>query len=605
MKRKVMAGLAALCTVCSAGAAVVSIDFSVDGGNGPTPYMLPGVVGKTTTNVTWNMIGTTNQVVGLRDEDGLGTGAFFQFGTNANVSFAGTTASEDDMAFFRTYAHLSGGGTTAFTNDFTIGGIEDTTADLVFYATWDWADAGSEFRVSGDGGTTWSDWTLCEGVPSVENAAFSNGASYVEINGVSVTDGTILGEWCTTTNGASKNHRGPFNAMQIVAAGYADALAPVFSSSTFSMSAATIGEAYEGDLGDALVSKGSQYSFTKLSGNSWLTVAADGTLGGIPTEADAGENTFTIQVEDDLGNTDTATMTMYVSAVVNAYVDTFDGDGIDVNTGQGGGLEQISPSASYALTVTDDGVTSSHLTFARGTSNNAGAERSGVATLQKFSVVNGFDLVVVYNIETVAEPAVLSDSAGFGLVETNSVTAFDGLFVLSNKSTADSLGISLTERAFQGVTQTTYSNGVSTCVSLNNDQVSVAGTNLTAYLSVEADGTFSYSLGGTSWSTGTTTFDLTKEYHFAAWVQRFSTGFEIQSVSMVPKSLVNSVGSISLSLDGSAAGFSWYGQTGGNYELQFREDLTLEGMIEMSVAFMTKELKFSEEQARQMSNQVI
>jgi hypothetical protein len=569
MKRKVMVGLVALCAVCSAGASVVNIDFSTDPVNGPGPNMLPGVVGKTTTNVTWNMIGTTNQVLGLMDEDGYGTGAYFDFGTNSTVYFAGTATSGDDAAFFRTYAHLSGGGANAFTNDFTIGGIESGTADLVFYSTWDWVAAGSEFRVSGDGGSTWTDWTLCDGSTGVEDAPFSNGVSYIEFNDVAIDSGTILGEWCTTTNGASQAHRGPFNAVQIVASGYADALAPAFSASPFSMTASIAGQAYEDDLSKQLVSLGSQYFFTKLTGNSWLSVAADGTLSGTPTESDEGENTFTVQVEDDLGRTDIATMTIYVSAYVNEYVDTYDGDGIDVNTGKGGGLEYVA-TTSYTLAITDD---SENLVFSQGLGSNLGAQHSGVHTTQKYPVPNGFTLDVVYNVEGV--PGSLSESVGIGLID--GVADLPGL--LYYPTMHEAIGISLTTRnGFQGLNHCTYTEGDADGVltSLSTAQTISAGTNRTFNLTVEADGSFSYSIDGQTPTTGTTTFDLTKEYHFAIYSQRASTGLEIQSVSLIPKTLVNTVGEISVSTDGSTGGFSWYGQVGGSYELQFREDLTLE-----------------------------
>lgn len=193
----------------------------------PSSNGLAGVVGKTS-GVTWNAIGDTASHPNLQDENGTVTGTTFQLTGNlvttvtANdatgtfrISAAGTGG------FFQSYAFLSNSGNpgTADTSSFTIGGLDPSgTADLYFYATWNFSDDGSEFRVSSDGGATWTPWLLANGVPHGSAAAFSEGHSYVVFNNIAVhTDGTIRGEWKTTTAGGSIHHRGPFNALQIVA----------------------------------------------------------------------------------------------------------------------------------------------------------------------------------------------------------------------------------------------------------------------------------------------------------------------------------------------------------------------------------------------------
>ena len=60
-------------------------------------------------------------------------------------------------------------------------------------------------------------------------------------------------------------------------------------------------------------------TFSKDSGPSWLVVAADGTLSGIPVDLDVGPNEFTVRVTDDWGLSDTATMTIQVT---NTYSGT-------------------------------------------------------------------------------------------------------------------------------------------------------------------------------------------------------------------------------------------------------------------------------------------
>ncbi|MBN2293311.1 MAG: hypothetical protein JXM70_12850, partial [Pirellulales bacterium] len=60
-------------------------------------------------------------------------------------------------------------------------------------------------------------------------------------------------------------------------------------------------------------------TFSKDSGSDWLVVANDGMLSGTPKAADVGLNTFTVHVEDTLGQSDTAQMTIQVA---NLYTGT-------------------------------------------------------------------------------------------------------------------------------------------------------------------------------------------------------------------------------------------------------------------------------------------
>ena len=64
---------------------------------------------------------------------------------------------------------------------------------------------------------------------------------------------------------------------------------------------------------------GDPLTFSKDSGPTWLVVAGDGTLSGVPSDSDTGENTFTVRVTDDDSLYDTATMTIQVD---NTYSGT-------------------------------------------------------------------------------------------------------------------------------------------------------------------------------------------------------------------------------------------------------------------------------------------
>ncbi|MCX6930651.1 MAG: hypothetical protein NT154_46710, partial [Verrucomicrobia bacterium] len=164
----------------------------------------------------------------LRDENGVSTGASFQLTGNlvttvASNDLPGTfrIAANGSSGFFQSYAFLSNTGTpgNADTSSFSIGGLDAFgSANLYFYATWNFAAAGSEFRVSSDGGATWTAWKLANGIPAGSTAAFSEGHSYVVFTNMAIcTNGTILGEWRTTTAGGGVYNRGPFNAVQIYA----------------------------------------------------------------------------------------------------------------------------------------------------------------------------------------------------------------------------------------------------------------------------------------------------------------------------------------------------------------------------------------------------
>ena len=54
-------------------------------------------------------------------------------------------------------------------------------------------------------------------------------------------------------------------------------------------------------------------TFSKLSGSSWLTVLPGGSISGTPGAGDVGLNSFTVQVDDGRGGSDTATLEIMVS----------------------------------------------------------------------------------------------------------------------------------------------------------------------------------------------------------------------------------------------------------------------------------------------------
>ena len=97
-------------------------------------------------------------------------------------------------------------------------------------------------------------------------------------------------------------------------------LAPNFSASTFSSENGRENTAYNSSIaGDANDLDGDPISFTKLSGPNWLTIADNGSLSGTPTTANVGVNSFSVQVTDSFGTSDTATLNIYVGSVAGGY----------------------------------------------------------------------------------------------------------------------------------------------------------------------------------------------------------------------------------------------------------------------------------------------
>ena len=86
---------------------------------------------------------------------------------------------------------------------------------------------------------------------------------------------------------------------------------PVFTADPFSKPNAHEDAAYTGQtiVGSATdVDLGDTLTYSKTGGPAWLSVAFDGTLSGTPLNGDVGLNSFTVQVDDGNGGSDSATL---------------------------------------------------------------------------------------------------------------------------------------------------------------------------------------------------------------------------------------------------------------------------------------------------------
>lgn len=88
--------------------------------------------------------------------------------------------------------------------------------------------------------------------------------------------------------------------------------APVFTRNPIS-AAATEDLAFSGQLVAADANTGDVLTFAKVSGPAWLTVSANGMLGGTPLNSNVGTNSLTVQVSDPFNASSTATLIITVA----------------------------------------------------------------------------------------------------------------------------------------------------------------------------------------------------------------------------------------------------------------------------------------------------
>ncbi|MEN7974096.1 MAG: putative Ig domain-containing protein, partial [Verrucomicrobiota bacterium] len=92
---------------------------------------------------------------------------------------------------------------------------------------------------------------------------------------------------------------------------------PVFTDDPMELSDALEDSAYNGTLaGTATDADSDPLTYSKVSGPTWLNVATDGTLSGTPSLSDAGANSWSVQVDDGNGGTDSATLEITVNTVL-------------------------------------------------------------------------------------------------------------------------------------------------------------------------------------------------------------------------------------------------------------------------------------------------
>lgn len=139
--------------------------------------------------------------------------------------------------------------------------------------------------------------------------------------------------------------------------------------------------------------------FTKLSGPSWLTVAADGTLSGTPANANEGINTFTVQVTDNTSRSSTGNLTVDVRVPPFFIYDGFDAT-------PGAGITAHSTGVSWSGNWTGT------VTGAAGFTINPASLAFGSLSVGGKSVSNGTGSNVSYS-RNIGRTIQIGDSGGF------------------------------------------------------------------------------------------------------------------------------------------------------------------------------------------------
>jgi hypothetical protein len=149
---------------------------------------------------------------------------------------------------------------------------------------------------------------------------------------------------------------------------------PQFTNATLAKPFANKLQPYSDSLaGDATdANAGDMLTFSKGSGPAWLTVAANGTLGGIPDLTDGGTNIFTVRVTDSAGASAFAALTIFVNSQANLMARyEFDGNTLS-SVGSAHGTVIGSPSyvAGHLGQAIDLDGSNHHVTLPAGVGNS-------------------------------------------------------------------------------------------------------------------------------------------------------------------------------------------------------------------------------------------
>ncbi|MGJ8654761.1 MAG: Ig-like domain-containing protein, partial [Opitutaceae bacterium] len=260
-------------------------------------------------------------------------------------SLSGTpSASDIGLNAFTVQVDATGGSDTATLN-ITVNAAPDVTAPTA--PTGLSANAGDATIA-----LAWADNAESDFSSYTVYRSTTSGSGYVSIASGLVAsdlqDSTVSNDttyyYVVTASDTSSNES--INSVEVSATPTQPNTAPVFSVDPIVGTSATEDTAYFDSIaGSATDADSDPLTYSKVSGPAWLNVASDGTLSGTPGASDVGNNTFTVQVDDGNGGTDTAQLDIAVLS-----------SGAIINVATGELTTSGSISGSYANTTDSDNI---------------------------------------------------------------------------------------------------------------------------------------------------------------------------------------------------------------------------------------------------------
>lgn len=198
-----------------------------------------------------------------------------------------------------------------------------------------------------------------------------------------------------------------------------------------------------------------------------------------------------------------------VSAATIVYEDTFDNDGIAVNTGVGGGMSSLNSNGGSLHT--DTGVL--------GAQTASGPRQSAAWTTDQFALTGGFELDVTFTTVATGNP---SFTYGFGIVDEVVFDELKGFIIVDGTNNFIGYGAALRPTHATGKPSGLYTD-FGTVTSVSTGLGASLGTTQTFNLVVNADGSGSATLGTVTETYAAGTFSglfsgsTDGEYHFAVY----------------------------------------------------------------------------------------
>jgi len=307
---------------------------------------------------------------------------------------------------FRWQLTAVGGGYYTIINDNSgkAMGIEGvSTADGANALQWDYV------------GNTDQHWQIIDQGNSQYALFNGNSGKALDIAGASTADGASVVQW--TFSGAASQL---FYLDNINGGGNNP---PVFSTDPITSSAATEGSSYSDTIaGSASDPDSDPLTYSSVGGPSWLNVASSGTLSGTPGASDVGANSWTVQVSDGLGGTDTATLNITVNPagpVTDIYISNIGMSSAAYGGGRYSGIATITVKNDSGAVVPNATVSAS---WSGATSESASGttDGSGVVVFESSKVRNGGTYTVTVTDVTASG---YSYNSGLNVETSDSVTA--------------------------------------------------------------------------------------------------------------------------------------------------------------------------------------